>query len=323
MNIVFLDYATFNGDFTIDAITKHATSFTGYDFTNPEQVVERCLDSDVVITNKVEMTAELMANLPKLKLVCVAATGTNNIDLVAAKQHGIIVCNAKGYAGPAVAQYIFAQLLAIYQDVAHHNKNTKQGKWSTSPSFCLHGNTINELNGKTIGILGYGHIGKAVANIASAFGMEVIIAEQPNASKIRTGRVPFETMLSNADIISLHCPLTSETQQLINQQRLSLIKPSAVLINTARGGLIDNQALADALANGQLGYAILDVLDQEPPPESHPLLSPSIPNIAITGHIAWASQQAQQRILDIIASNIHHFKQGQVINQVTFVEVNN
>lgn len=320
MKTVFLDYGTFNSGLDISPIDQVSSELTLYPFTHPSEVVCRAQHAEIIITNKVVLDAEILAQLPKLKLICVAATGTNNIDFAAAKKHQVTVCHAKNYAGASVAQYIFAQLLKRFQNIEQHNANVTNGKWSTNTSFCLHDQPINELAGKTLGILGYGHIGQAVAKIARAFEMNVLIAEQPDCQTIREGRVSFNTMLANADVISLHCPLTPATQGLMNKASLAQMKPSAILINTARGGLIDNEALANALISHQLSYAMLDVLDQEPPPSSHPLvaglISGEIPNLVITGHIAWASQQAQQRILDIVAANISGFNTGKLINTV-------
>ncbi|REL25818.1 D-2-hydroxyacid dehydrogenase [Thalassotalea euphylliae] len=345
MNTVFLDFGTFGGTLgatsdgnlrgasgtglnpstlNLDLIEQAASSLSVFDFTDPSQLIARAQHADVIITNKVILNAKSLAQLTKLKLICVAATGTNNIDLVAAKQHGITVCHAKDYAGPAVAQYIFAQLLQLFHNIPHHNANTRQNHWSQSHwsqsrSFCLHSQPIYELAGKTIGLIGYGHIAQAVEHIANAFNMRVLIAERPNQSHIRGGRLPFEQVLAQADVLTLHCPLSASTEHLFNRERFSLMKPNAILINTARGGLIDDNALLDALTSGQLAHAIIDVLDQEPPPSNHPLLSSKLANLTITGHIAWASQEAQQRIIDIVAANMTAFANNVPINTVVSV----
>ncbi|REL37290.1 D-2-hydroxyacid dehydrogenase [Thalassotalea euphylliae] len=320
MTTVFLDYGTFNSGLDVNPIRQKTEKLTIHEFTQPAEVISRAQHAEIIITNKVVLDAETLAKLPKLKLICVAATGTNNIDLAAAKQRQIEVCHAKDYAGPPIAQYVFAQLFKRFQNIEQHNANVASGKWSTSQAFCLHDQPINELAGKTFGILGYGHIGQAVAKAARAFDMKVLIAERPDSHTVREDRVSFNDMLANADVVSLHCPSTPATQGLINSARLAQMKPSSILINTARGDLIDNNALANALRTQQLSYAILDVLDQEPPPSSHPLVagfvSGDIPNLAITGHIAWASQQAQQRILNIVAANIAGFNTGKLINKV-------
>ncbi|WP_258872117.1 D-2-hydroxyacid dehydrogenase [Thalassotalea euphylliae] len=320
MTTVFLDYGTFNSGLDVNSIRQVTEKLTLHEFTQPAEVISRAQHAEIIITNKVVLDAETLAKLPKLKLICVAATGTNNIDLDAAKQRQIEVCHAKNYAGPAIAQYVFSQLFKRFQNIEQHNYNVASGKWSTSQAFCLHDQPINELAGKTLGILGYGHIGQAVAKAARAFDMKVLIAERPDSQTVREGRVSFDDMLAYADIVSLHCSSTPATQGLINSDRLAQMKPSSILINTARGDLIDNNALANALRTQQLSYAILDVLDQEPPPSSHPLVagmvSGDIPNLAITGHIAWASQQAQQRILNIVTANIVGFNTGKLINKV-------
>jgi len=316
MNAVFLDYATFSAGLDISIIEKSVSKLECYDFTKQEDIVSRAKNAQIIITNKVILNETLMAQLPELRLICIAATGTNNVDLEAASKLNIAVTNAKDYAGPAVAQYIFSQLLVKFQDVAQHNNDVRQGKWSESQSFCLHGNPITELFGKTFGIVGYGHIGKTVANIAKAFGMKVLISERPLANPIRKGRVCFEEMLAQADIVSLHCPLTPNTKRLINRDTLKQMKSSAILINTARGDLVDSQALKSALINNEISFAILDVLEQEPPLPTHALLNSDIPNIAITGHIAWASMQAQQRLIKIIAQSIVQYSSGTLVNQV-------
>lgn len=316
MKAVFLDYATFSTAIDLSPIRASVSELVFFPLTGASQIVDRAHDADIIITNKVVLTQSVLEQLPKLKLICVAATGTNNIDLLGAKQQRITVTNAKDYAGTSVAQYVFSQLLNLYQDISHHNDLVSKGHWSNSPTFCLHDKPIQELSGKTLGILGYGHIGQAVAKLAEAIGMQVLIAERPLAESVRSQRVSFSEMLTNADIVSLHCPLTKETDALFGQQTISKMKKGAVLVNTARGALVDNTALKQALMDGQLGHAILDVLNQEPPAADHILLDKQLTNITITGHIAWASQQAQQRLINIIGDNITHFFRGDIINQV-------
>ena len=316
MHAVFLDKNTFSADVDFSSIEHQLTRLTCYESTPPSEVLARCLDADIIITNKVLLSAEILSALTKTKLICISATGYNNVDIDAANRLNIAVTNVSGYAGPAVVQYVFAQLLEYHQQTSHHNSNTEKGLWSNSNAFCYHGKTINELAGKTLGIVGYGSLGKAVATIAQAFAMKVIISERPSASVIRADRVSFEQLITQADIISLHCPETAETKSLINSDVLSRMKKNAVLVNTARGALIDENALLNALRNKEIAYAILDVLSQEPPQANHPLLNSGLENLKITAHIAWASIEAQQRLIDLLSQNIIAFSQGKRLNRL-------
>ena len=316
MQAVFLDRQTFDNKILLTHIKQHTDALTCYQITQPADTVSRCQNAEIIITNKVVLSAKILEQLPNLKLICIAATGTNNVDIKTATSLGIAVTNVSGYANHSVTQYIFSQILEYYSQTSHHHKNTEQGLWQTSPTFCYHGNGINELAGKTLGIIGYGSLGQSVARLAKAFGMKVMIAERKSASKIREGRSSFTRVLQNADIISLHCPQTIETEQLVNDYFLQEMKSTAMLINTARGALIDNQALINALTNEKIAYAVLDVLEQEPPSRDHPLLGCDLPNLKITAHIAWASFQAQQRLIELIADNILAFKQDRSVNRV-------
>ena len=316
MQAVFLDRQTFDNKILLTHIKQHTDALTCYQTTQPADTVSRCQNAEIIITNKVVLSAKILEQLPKLKLICIAATGTNNVDIKTATSLGIAVTNVSGYANHSVTQYIFSQILEYYSQTSHHHKNTEQGLWQTSPTFCYHGNGINELAGKTLGIIGYGSLGQSVARLAKAFGMKVMIAERKSASKIREGRSSFTRVLQNADIISLHCPQTIETEQLVNDYFLQEMKSTAMLINTARGALIDNQALINALTNEKIAYAVLDVLEQEPPSRDHPLLGCDLSNLKITAHIAWASFQAQQRLIELIADNILAFKQDRSVNRV-------
>ena len=316
MKSVFLDRDTFNPEVDLSAIQQHCSSLECFAMTQPEQIVARCRDAEMIISNKVMLSAETLAQLPQLKLVCIAATGTNNIDLQAAKQQGVAVCNVQGYAVHTLPQYIFAQILSYYSKVAEHNRNTEQGLWQQSQTFCVLGPPMYQLANKTLGLVGYGALAQAVEKIALAFSMRVLIAERPGVSDLRPGRHSFEQVLTESDILSLHCPQTPETIGLINQQALAQMKRSAMLINTARGALIDNAALLDALRNKQIAYAVLDVLEQEPPPADHILLNAGLDNLKITAHIAWACQEAQQDLLNIVAANIASYKQGGNLHRV-------
>lgn len=316
MRAVFLDKNTFSSAIEFSAIEKQVTQLSCYANTSPSELIPRCLDADIIIINKVQLSAEILAALPNVKLICISATGYNNVDIEAAQHLNIAVTNVSGYAGQSVAQYIFAQLLEYYQQTSHQNSNTEQGLWSSSDAFCYHGNSISELAGKTLGIVGYGSLGKAVAGIAKAFNMKVLISERPKAKVTRLDRVTFEQVIEQADIISLHYPQTAETEKLINADVLSRMKKTAVLVNTARGALIDEAALLDSLESKEIACAILDVLTQEPPPPNHPLLNSNLANLKITAHIAWASIEAQQRLVDLLSQNIIAFNQGERLNRL-------
>jgi glycerate dehydrogenase len=316
MHAVFLDQQTFSSNISLQAIQRQVDSLTCFPTTSVAQIIERCQHADIVITNKVVLNAQTLKQLTKLKLVCIAATGTNNVDLNAAQKLGITVNNVSGYSTNSLSQYVFAQILEYFNQTTHHNHNTSQGLWQQSPTFCHHGNGFSELSGKTLGIVGNGNLGQAVAKIGQAFGMHILIAERPKDNIIRVGRHSFEQVLAQADVLSLHCPQTPETENLINAATLSQMKPTAMLINTARGALVNSHDLLVALKTKQIAYAVLDVLEQEPPPADHVLLraisdkqsGPQLNNLKITAHIAWASIESQQRLLDLIAGNIAAFK---------------
>jgi glycerate dehydrogenase len=316
MKAVFLDSQTFSSNISFAAIEQQVSELVCYAHTTPEQVLGRCENIELLITNKVVLTAGLLAKLPALKLICIAATGYNNVDIKAATSLGIAVTNVSGYAGQSVAQYVLAQILEYYQQTSHHNANTEQGHWQKNETFCYHGNAITELAGKTLGIIGYGHLGQAVIKLADAFGMTVLISERVNSSEIRQGRVSFDQVITQADIISLHCPQTPDTENLINSNILAKMKPTAMLINTARGALVNSTDLLTALTTEQIAYAVLDVLEQEPPPADHPLLNANLANLKITAHIAWASSEAQQRLIYLLSKNISAFKQDELLNRL-------
>jgi len=316
MKAVFLDSQTFSSNISFTAIEQQVSELTCYTNTTQEQILERCQSVELLITNKVVLTAELLAKLPTLKLICIAATGYNNIDISAATRLGIAVTNVSGYAGQSVAQYVLAQILEYYQQTCHHNANTEQGNWQTSDTFCYHGNAITELAGKTLGIIGNGNLGQAVIKLAEAFGMKVLISERVNSAEIRPGRLSFEQVITQADILSLHCPQTTSTENLINSNTFAKMKPTAMLVNTARGALVNSADLLTALITKQIAYAVLDVLEQEPPPAAHPLLNTNLANLKITAHIAWASSEAQQRLIGLLSENIAAYKNGEPLNRL-------
>jgi len=313
MQVVFLDQQTFSSNISLASIELHVSQLTCYATTTDEQVIERCKMADIIITNKVILSKETHKKLPQLKLVCIAATGMNNVDIVAAEELGIAVNNVSGYSQASVSQYVFAQMLEFFNKTSHHNENTKQGHWQNSPTFCFHGKGSQELSGKKLGIIGYGNLGKAVATIAQAFGMQVLISERPNAKEIRKNRHSFTQVLQQADVISLHCPQTPETINLIDRKSLALMKTSALLVNTARGAIVNSNDLLHALKNNEISHAVLDVLEQEPPQAEHPLINAltknEVNNLTITAHIAWTSKESQQRLIDLVASNIQQYRE--------------
>jgi glycerate dehydrogenase len=285
-----------------------------YDATPPAAVPERIAEADIVITNKVMLDEKALAAAKRLKLVCIAATGTNNIDLEAAKRRGITVCNVRGYATPSVVEHVFTLLLALMRHLPDYHQAVQAGRWQRSAHFSFTDYPIHELHGKMMGIVGYGELGQAVERIAIAFGMRVLIAER-SGMQPRAGRVPLPELLTQVDVLSLHCPLTDETRGLIGAKELRAMKRGAMLINTARGGLVDELALLEALRSRHLGGAGVDVLTQEPPLDN-PLLGTDIPNLIVTPHIAWASREARQRLVNEVAANIEAFLQGTPRNVV-------
>lgn len=284
--------------------------------TAPDQVAERIRGRKVVITNKVVLDAALLDGADRLSLVCVAATGTNNVDIEAARKRGITVCNIRDYATPSVVQHTLALILALRTRLPAWQDRVRNGEWSRSSHFCLLDPGIEELHGQTLGIIGHGTLGQAVARAAECLGLRVLISERPGSTTIRPGRLPFLVVLETADIISLHAPLTPETHHLFNRETLARMKPGALLINTARGALVEPQDLRAALVSGHLGGAGVDVLDPEPPRADHPLLADPPPNLIVTPHVAWASRAARQRLLDQLANVVRHWQAGTPINEV-------
>ena len=270
---------------------------------------------DVIISNKVTLDRRILQANRGIKLICVAATGTNNIDLQAAAEFNIKVCNVTGYATPSVVQHVFALMLALQTRLFELSHAVAKGEWSSSPHFSLLDYPVNELAGKILGIVGYGVLGKAVAKIAQAFGMQVLIAKR-NDQDERAGRMSLKEMLPLVDVLSLHCPLTEETENLLDENEFSQMKSSAILINTARGGIVNEMALLHALESQQIAAAGIDVLSVEPPPEDHPLLTKKQSNLIVTPHVAWASQQSRQRLVNEIALNIKAFNAGELRNSV-------
>lgn len=310
MNIVFLDAYTLNPLNDLDlSILNTLGNITSYDRTSPDQIIERAKEAEIILTNKCPLNAQTISQLPNLKYIGVVATGYNIIDIEAAKARRIIVANVRGYSSASVAQLVFSLILGFTNRVAEHAQNI-ENTWTSCPDFCFYHSPLVELEGKTLGIIGLGDIGKKVANIGLGFGMKVLA----NKRDLTSGGMADvelcsqEKILQESDFITLHCPLTTDNQQLINKERLSLMKPSAILINTSRGGLIHEQDLADALNTGVIAGAGLDVLSVEPPTKTNPLLTAK--NTIITPHIAWAGVNARKELLKGVVENIMAFQQG-------------
>lgn len=312
---VFLDRASVGADLKLCALDDLAEHWDFHPTTAPQETLPRILEADLVISNKVVLNRTTLATCKKLKLVCIAATGTNNIDLKAARELGVAVCNVTGYATPSVVQHVFSLLLALTTRLEEHQAAARDGRWAGSPFFCLLDMPFRELAGKTMGIVGYGELGQGVAKVAEAFGMKVIIAQRPGGEP-QTGRVELNDLLAKSDVVSLHVPLADNTRNLLNAERLALLQPNAILINTARGGIVDEKALVEALRAGRIGGAGLDVLSEEPPVKGNPLLDLELPNLIVTPHVAWASLEARQRLMDQVAENIKAFLNGERLNRV-------
>lgn len=317
MKGVFLDLDTVShaGDVKLRPLEKVLSVLRVFGTSTAEQVIEHVADAEVVICNKVKLPVELIKRLEATRLICVAATGVNNIDLAAAWDRKIGVCNVPSYSTHAVAQHTFALILALNQHLKGYEALLQQGAWKRAPQFTLLDYPIHELTGRRLVIVGYGHIGKAVAKLGEAFGMQVLVAAR-NREDQRPGRHPLEELLPQADVLSLHVPILPETRGLIGPKELILLKPEAILINTSRGGIVDEAALAAVLRAGRLGGAGIDVLTEEPPVNGNPLLDPAIPNLIVTPHVAWATREARQRVVEEMALNIAAFQQHEMRNRV-------
>lgn len=312
----FLDYSSLDlGDLDPAALKACFDDLQLYPSTTPEQLVERLRGVTVAISNKIDLDAATLQACPDLKLVLVSATGTNNVDLKAARKLGITVCNCQGYGTPSVAQHTLMLLLALATRLPDYQREIAAGQWQRAKQFCLLDFPIVELDGKTLGLLGHGELGGAVAKLAEAFGMRVLLGQIPGRPP-RADRLPLHELLPQVDALTLHCPLNEHTRHMIGAPELALLKPNAFVVNTARGGIIDEQALADALRRGHLGGAATDVLSVEPPVDGNPLLADDIPRLIVTPHSAWGSVEARQRIIGQLAENATAFFAGQPIRSV-------
>lgn len=315
MKCVILDKDSIdNGDIDFSKINEACTNIEEYPHTLPNQTAQRISDAEIVITNKVIIDKKHLQQSNKLKLICVAATGTNNVDIGCASKLGIAVCNVTGYASTSVVQHVFGLIITLSRNLHRYTEAVKNRRWQQSQHFCLLDYPIQDLYEKKLGIVGYGELGHAVAEAAKCFGMKILISQSLTGKK-DADRIPFEELLSMADIISLHCPLTDESRDLINKNTLAKMKNTALLINTARGGIVNENDLWQALIRGQIAGAAVDVLSKEPPGSSV-LIDKPLPNLIVTPHIAWASQKSRQQLVNEIALNIQAFKQGESRNRL-------
>ncbi|WND42488.1 2-hydroxyacid dehydrogenase [Pasteurella multocida] len=314
LKIVFLDST---------AIPKHIPiprpnfphQWVEYEHTTPDQVVERMQDVDIAVTSKVLFSREVMQQLPKLKLIAITATGTNNVDLVAAQELGITVKNVTGYSSTTVPEHVIGLIYALKHSIMSWYRDQLSAKWADCKQFCYFDYPITDVKGSTLGVVGRGCLGSEIGRLATALGMNVLYAEHKGAKTCREGYTPFEDVLAQADILTLHCPLTDTTQNLINQDTLALMKKSAFLINTGRGPLVDEQALVAALESGHLGGAAVDVLVKEPPEKNNPIIQAAtrLPNLIVTPHIAWASDSAVTTLVNKVKQNIEDFVKNEQI----------
>lgn len=317
MKIVILDgYSVNPGDLSWSEI-ENLGELTVYDRTSPDDVVARTVDADIVLTNKVVLSASVIEQLPKLKYIGVLATGFNVVDIEAARKRGIIVTNVPAYSTDSVVQMTFAHILNFTNRVAHYAQQNRDGKWSRNKDFCYWDTPLNELAGKTLGVVGLGHIGSKVACVAAGFGMDVFAYTSKNSADLPDGiqKTTFEGLLGISDIITLHCPLSESTKEMINKDTIKKMKNGAILINTGRGQLVNEHDVAEALHEGTLDGYGADVMCQEPPCEDNPLFK--APNAYITPHIAWATYEARVRLMNIVTSNIKAFIDNEPINVVS------
>lgn len=316
MKAVFLDFATLGPGLDVSAMQAALPDLVVFDATSDEQLAERVLGAEFVLTNKVRLSGEMLKNSPVLKFIGLTATGTDNVDIQAAKQCGIAVCNIRAYCTQSVAEHVLGCILNFTHSLGQYDATVRAGGWQKSADFCLMSHPIRELSAMTLGIVGYGNLGRGVADAARAFGMEVIVSARPGTDTVDTERVSFDEVLRRSDVISLHCPLTDTTAGLFGEAEFGKMKSEAILINTARGGLVDSAALVAGLQNGDIAAAALDVLPEEPPVEGDPLLDYDGPNLLMTPHIAWASKEARQAAVDQLAACVDAFLLDEELNRV-------
>jgi len=310
MKAVLLDWATMGPDLDITELRALLPDLEIYDDTTDDQVADRIAGAEIVLGNKVLISESLFDNAPEMRFIGLTATGTDNVDLVAAKEHGVAVANIRAYCSRSVAEHVFGCLLSLAHSLGPYTADVRAGEWQKAENFCMLTYPINELSAMTLGIVGYGELGKCVAGIAKAFGMDIIIAARPGSDVAPEGRVLMNELLTRSDAISLHCPLNDVTRGLFGATEFKAMKNTAILINTARGGLVDSAALANALRDGDIAAAAVDVLPDEPPIGGDPLLDYDGDNLMVTPHIAWGTLTARQNAIDELAANIAAFLEG-------------
>lgn len=311
--IVFLDRKSIIADIRAPAFTHE---WIDHDKTGPDETLARIQDASIVISNKVRLSADILKQAPSVKMVAVCATGTDNVDLAYCKANGIAVSNIRGYAMHTLPEHVFMLILALRRNLLGWREDVKAGLWQQADTFCLFTRPISDIYGTTLGLIGLGVLGQSVRRIAEAFGMQVLVAEHKNAATVRDGYTAFDSVLREADVISLHTPLTPETRHMISTREFGLMKPSSLLINTARGNLVDEAALIEALKSKRIAGAGFDVLSVEPPREGNPLLELDLPNFILTPHVAWGSRDAMQIMADQLIDNIEAFAAGAPRNVV-------
>ncbi len=312
MKAVFLDAESLD-TLVLTDLKKECSVLQMFHTTTPEEVAKRIAGVDLIILNKVKISRQHLEATPSVRLICVVATGTDVVDLRGASELGVTVCNCQAYGTASVVQHVFSIMLALHTNLLSYHAAVQAGRWQTASQFCFLDYPIVELKGKTLGIVGYGTLGQGIAEIARAFGMKVVIARRPGNPP--DDRPPLNEMLADIDVLTLHCPLTDQTRNLINAQTFSKMKPTSFLINCARGGIVDEEALLEALQTKKIAGAAVDVLSVEPPRDSNPLLKAKLPNLIITPHIAWASREARQTIIDQTVENIRAFKAGKPLRR--------
>ncbi len=316
MKAVFLDWATMGPGLDISAMKAALPGLEVFHATADSEVAERIAGATFVLANKIRLTDELLDNCPELQFIGLTATGSDNVDLDAAKRHGVAVCNIRAYCTQSVAEHVFACILSLTHSLESYVADVRAGEWQKSEDFCMIHHPVRELSSMTLGIVGFGELGRGVARIADAFNMSVIVSARPGVEPGDARRVSFDELLTRSDVISLHCPLVPATRKLFGAREFRKMKNDAILVNTARGGLVDSAALADALRNGEIAAAAIDVLPKEPPLNGDPLLDYEGSNLVVTPHIAWATQEARQAAIDELTANIVAFQEGRERNRL-------